>query len=279
MQGKVCIVTGANTGIGKETARALAMGGAHVVIGCRDPVRGAAACAELAADVDGAELTALDLDLASLASVRAFAAEFIARFDRLDVLVNNAGIWSGRRQLTTDGFELTFGVNHLGHFLLTHLLRDRLIASAPARVVTVSSALYARGRIDFDDLQTERSYSRTRAYGAAKLANVLFTVELARRLEGSGVTANVLHPGAVASDFIRELPDFIRWAAGLVLASPERGARTSVWAATSPELAGVSGAYFSGCRIRALRGPARDPEIAARLWEVSADLAGLPRPS
>lgn len=280
MTGKVVLVTGANSGIGKETARELARRGARVVMTARDPVRGEAALEEVRATTGG-EADLLLLDFASLASVRDAAAEYRARYGRLDVLVNNAGLVLGERRVTADGYEMTFQVNHLGPFLLTNLLLDLLRASAPARVVNVTSAAHRSVRgLDFDDLMATRRYRAMEAYARSKLANILFTVELARRLDGTGVTANAVHPGSVATGFGRDGDTSGLLAFGLRLAapfmkSPGRGARGPVWLASAPELEGVSGQYFAGTRRRTPSRAARDPAAAARLWEVSERLTGL----
>lgn len=278
MKGKIVIVTGANAGIGKVTASQLAAMGAKVVMVCRDRGRGEAALQEVRAK-SGGDVELMLCDLGSLASIRAFAGELEARHGRLDVLVNNAGAIIGERKTTADGFEMTFGVNHLGYFVLTHHLLDLLKKSAPARVVNVASAVHTQGRLDWDDLQYERRpYAQFQAYADSKLCNVLFTVELARRLEGTGVTVNCLHPGVVATSFgstgSRLLQVLVKLAAPL-LTSPEKGARTSVYLASSPEVDGVTGKYFSRSREARPHADAMDPAITRRLWEVSAKLTGL----
>ncbi len=273
------VVTGANSGIGKEAARALAGMGATVVMASRDPGRGAAAAEEVRATTGNADSRDLRLDLASLDSVDAFADEVLSRFDRLDVLLNNAGLVVGHRRQTVDGFEETIGVNHLGPFHLTRRLLDRLEASAPARIVNVSSVIHkgATAGMLLADLQSEYSYAQMEAYAKSKLANVLFTRELARRLEGTGVTANCLHPGVIRSRFARD-GDARGWLrlvypiAAPVMTSPRRGARTSVYLASSPEVEGVSGRYFVRRRERLASAPGRDSVAAAWLWEESERL-------
>ena len=286
MTGKTVVVTGGNSGIGLETAVALTRAGARVVVTARDRARGEAAVAEIArrAGSDGVELVVFDL--ASLASVRAGAAEILERCERLDVLVNNAGIVLSERRLTPDGLEATFAVNHLGPFLLTGLLLDRLKASAPARIVNVASTAHkgAPRGLDFDDLQSERHYRAMPVYSKSKLANIYFTTELARRLEGTGVTANCLHPGTVATGYGRDGDTGGVLAFGLrvitpFILTPEKGARTSVYAASSPELAGVSGRYLVACRPRTPSKAARDGEAAARLWEASEKLVAERSPA
>jgi NAD(P)-dependent dehydrogenase (short-subunit alcohol dehydrogenase family) len=249
MDGRTVVITGGNAGIGKETAVALAREGARVIFTSRDATRGADALAEIA-ERSGGRAEVMPLDLASLASVRDFAADVLATTDRIDVLVNNAGLVLTDRRITEDGFEMTFGVNHLGHFLLTDLLRERLVASAPARVVVLASFAhrFAWRGLDFDDLMSERRYSGFDVYARSKLANILFTRELARRLDGTGVTANSLHPGYVASHFGRDGDaGNLDWAmdlgAKLFAISPERGARTSVYLAGDAAVTTATGGY------------------------------------
>ena len=272
MHGKVCIVTGANSGIGRVAALELAERGATVVLICRNEERGAPVLEEI--ERRGGSATLLAADLASQRQVRAAAAAFRERFDRLDVLINNAGVagW-GTRLVSEDGLELTFAVNHLAPFLLTELLLDRLKASAPARVVTVSSAAHKNVALDFDDLQGERRYSGFGAYSRSKLANILFTRELSRRLEGTGVTANCLHPGVVATGIFRNIPRWMRaiLTSPLVL-SPEKGADTLLYLATAPEIAEVSGGYFVRRKPARTSRASQDAEAARRLWEASEAL-------
>lgn len=276
---KVCVVTGGNSGIGLHAAIGLARQGARVAIVSRDRAKGEAALAELKekAQVDQADL--IVGDLGSLAQVRALAQEVLGRYPRLHVLVNNAGLWMTERKLTPDGLETTFAVNHLGPFLLTNLLLERLVESAPARIVNVSSAGHAQGRIAWDDLQSERRFGKVQAYCDSKLMNVLFTRELARRLEGTGVTANALHPGVVNTNLSSNSTGLMRFfwdlLAPIFFISPEKGARTTLHVATSPALEGVSGKYFSASREKTPARAARSDEDARRLWEVSERLAGL----
>ncbi|MCB0972844.1 MAG: SDR family NAD(P)-dependent oxidoreductase [Acidimicrobiales bacterium] len=281
LTGKVIIVTGANAGLGYETAVALGAMGATVVMTARNPDRGAAAHEAALARSPGADLVLGELDLASFASIRSFAAWFLDRFDRLDVLVNNAGLILDGRQETTDGFEMTFGVNHLGHFLLTDLLRDRLVASAPSRVVVLTSLAHrlAVGGLHRDDLQSTRRYRGFPTYCRSKLANAQFVTELARQLDGTGVTVNGVHPGSVNSHFGGDgdtgvMGWFIARFGRIVLRSPRAAARTQVLLASSDEarIAGVTGGYFShGRRWRASR-QARNAEAARWLWAESERL-------
>jgi NAD(P)-dependent dehydrogenase (short-subunit alcohol dehydrogenase family) len=275
---KAAVVTGANSGIGLETARGLARAGYRVVLLCRNADRAEAAKADIDASVRGASTEIVLGDLGSLASVRAAAAEIQGRLDRLDVLVNNAGITLRKREVTADGHEAMWATNHLGPFLLTNLLLPLLQASAPARVVNVASDAHKWGRIHFDDLEATRGYGLMSfpRYGETKLMNMLFTLELARRLEGTGVTVNCVHPGAVATN-IGAPPKLIARITRVILKSPEEGARASLKVALDPELATISGSYFNARKNidgkRAKR--ARDAALAARLWAVSADTVGL----
>ena len=277
MHGKVCVVTGANSGIGKETALGLARLGATVVLVCRSQERGAAALAEIEQQSGNDSVSLLVADLSSQRQVRRVAAAYRQQFDRLDVLVNNAALSRRHRAVTEDGVELTLAVNHLAPFLLTNLLLDRLKASAPARVVTVSSAAHKDAEINFADLQGEQSYATFGfgAYSQSKLANVLFTYELARRLAGTGVTANCLHPGVVATAIFRDTPLLLRL--GLALARPfilgsAQGADTVLYLATAPEVAEVSGRYFEKRKPVQSSPRSYDTEVARRLWEVSEAL-------
>ena len=274
MQGKRVLITGGNSGIGLVAARELARQGAEVILACRDTDKTQQALTAINAD---AAIPAVNLpvDLASLASVRNLAEAFLERHDRLDVLINNAGLFPTRQQFTADGFEMQIGVNHLSHFLLTNLLLDTLRGSAPARIVTVSSKLHSKGQIDFDSFKGVPKYSAQAAYNQSKLANVLFSAELAARLEGSGVTANALHPGGVATDIVRDLPWLVRKLIGLIFISPEEGAKTTLMLASDPALATTSGAYFDQCQRRDPSPLVNDTALRARLWNASAEAVGL----
>jgi retinol dehydrogenase 12 len=269
LSGRTFLVTGANTGIGLATARGLAARGARVHLACRSADKGQAAAARIAAGTGNDAVGFLPLDLASLASVRQCAEAFLALGQPLHGLINNAGV-GGRRGLTEDGFELNFGVNHLGHFALTTALAGQLAASAPARVVMVSSdAHYQAGGIDFGALRRPtRSLTGLREYAVSKLCNVLFAQELARRMQERGVTACALHPGVVASDMWRRVPWPVRPLLKLRLLSTGQGAQTSLYCATAPELAGVSGRFYDRCRERE-PSPAATPELGRLLWEHS----------
>lgn len=268
MIGKICLVTGATDGIGKVTARVLAERGATVVGVGRDPAKIQATLAEVG-DTPGS-LEFLTADLSSQAQIRALAAEFKRRYDSLHVLINNAGALFTSYRESVDGIEMTFALNHLAYFLLTNLLLDRLIASAPARIINVSSNAHSGSTINFDDPGYRRHYSGWTAYGSSKLANILFTYELARRLEGTGVTANAVHPGFVNSNFQR--------AAGLNVRGPltsEEGADTQLWLATSEEVEGITGRYFVRRRDTPSSDVSYDQAVARRLWAVSAEMVGL----
>lgn len=272
LAGKHVIVTGANTGIGKVTAIALARAGARVWLACRSRERTQAVLDEI-----GANAELLPLDLASLASVREAAAAFLALDAPLHLLVNNAGL-AGQRGQTRDGFELAFGVNHLGHFLFTILLLERLKASAPARIINVASRSHyqARRGIDWERLRGRtRTLTGLEEYAVSKLANVLFTRELARRLHGAGVTVCSLHPGVIASEIWRGVPWPLRQLMLGFMKTPEEGALTGLWCATAPEIVERSGGYFDGCRERRPSRFALDVALAGELWRRSEAWAGL----
>jgi NAD(P)-dependent dehydrogenase (short-subunit alcohol dehydrogenase family) len=277
MAGKIVLITGASQGIGKATALGLGRMGARLCLVVRDPEKGKAVAAQIAAE-GNREVEVLCADLASQAEIRRIAAEFDARHERLDVLVNNAGAIFPTRKTTVDGIEQTFALNHLAYFMLTCLLRDKLKASAPSRVINVSSAAHGTGRIDFDDLGGERKYSLGKAYAQSKLANVLFTHELARRLVGTGVTANCLHPGVVSTGFGRAEPGWFKLAVRLLtpfMITEDKGAETSIYLASSPDVEGVTGAYFVKSKRRRSSKPSYDADLARRLWEVSEKMTGV----
>ncbi|HEY7092782.1 MAG TPA: SDR family oxidoreductase [Ktedonobacterales bacterium] len=275
---KVCLVTGATSGIGWETAKALATRGATVALVGRDAERTQKAIDGIRASAPNAQLESYLADLSAQEQVRRLAREFQSRHDRLDVLINDAGAMFPTRKTSVDGIEMTLALNHLAPFLLTNLLLDTLKASAPSRVVTVSSDAHQSAKVNFDDLQLARGYGPWRAYGQSKLMNVLFTNELARRLAGSGVTANALHPGFVASNFGKSEGAF--WAAFTLMRpfmiSAEKGAQTVIYLASSPDVAGATGGYYVKCKPARSSSIARDEATARRLWEVSERLTGLP---
>jgi NAD(P)-dependent dehydrogenase (short-subunit alcohol dehydrogenase family) len=278
LTGQACLVTGATGGIGLETARALAKRGATVIAHGRNEARSQAAVADIQASTGNEHVAPLVADLSDLAQVRRMAADLKARYPRLDLLVNNAGAFYMRRQESADGYELTLAVNYLSHFLLTNLLLDTLRASAPARIVNVTSGIHHGGKIQWDDLQMERRYAGQRAYAQAKLAVVMFTQELARRLAGEGVTANAVHPGWVATGIGMGHGLFSK-ALTAVMArfalSPVEGAATSLYVATSPELEGVTGGYYANEASEEPSPASRDRAQAERLWVVSSQLVGL----
>ena len=276
VEGRRCIVTGGTSGIGRAAATELALLGAEVTVVGRDPAKTEA----MAADISSATGRPVDIALADLGSQRALrslAAELLSRYPRIHVLINNAGVINQKRTLTVDGIESTLAVNHLAPFLLTALLMERLQASAPARVVTVASDAAKGSRIDFDDIGHERDYRGMRVYGQSKLANILFTHELARRLEGTGVSATCVHPGVVGTGWGKNDSGPLKL--GLTLArpflrSPRKGAETVVWLASSPEVQGESGGFYVDRRRRNPPEPI-DDSAAGRLWEVSLELCGL----
>eukprot|EP00276_Gloeochaete_wittrockiana_P011602 CAMPEP_0184371166 /NCGR_PEP_ID=MMETSP1089-20130417/163242_1 /TAXON_ID=38269 ORGANISM="Gloeochaete wittrockiana, Strain SAG46.84" /NCGR_SAMPLE_ID=MMETSP1089 /ASSEMBLY_ACC=CAM_ASM_000445 /LENGTH=334 /DNA_ID=CAMNT_0026713879 /DNA_START=164 /DNA_END=1169 /DNA_ORIENTATION=+ len=309
LSAKVAIVTGATSGIGKETARVLAHQGAHVILGCRDVKNAELVAQELikvtknskveVIPLDLASLASVDhllsslnikvtknskvevipLDLASLASVRSFAEQFKSTKLPLHILIDNAGVMATPRSLTRDGFELQFGVNHLGHFLLTNLLLEQLRESAPARVVVVSSNLHEKGHINFEDIMSEKSYDRWGAYGQSKLANILFARELNRRMAGTGVTVNAVHPGFIPTDLTRNInpfaPYLFKYIVSPFLKSIPQGAATTVNVEVNPALANVGGKYFTNCQEETPAAEALNDQVAQRLWDLSEKLVGL----
>lgn len=278
MGGKVVLITGGTSGIGKAAATALVAMGARVIVVGRNAERGAAALAEITADSHNDSVELMLADLSRQSEVRRLAQEFLERHDRLDVLVNNAGLVQSRRTETADGLETTFAINHLAPFLLTNLLLDRLEESAPSRVLTTSSEAQRWGSLDFDDLQSRRGYRGFPVYGMTKLANIMFTYELAARLAPSGVTANCFHPGAVNTNFGQNnsgpMTLFFRVSKPF-MRTPEQGADTLIWLASSPDVAGVSGKYFSDREEIPAKKTANDPLARKKLWEASEELTGL----
>jgi NAD(P)-dependent dehydrogenase (short-subunit alcohol dehydrogenase family) len=279
MTGKNVLITGGTGGIGRAAAIALASMGARVGITGRDRARAEHAAVAIARESGNPSVDVFVADMSSQAEVRRLADEVLAAYPRLDVLLNNVGGFWANRHVTPDGLEHTFALNHLAPFLLTNLLLERLIASAPARVVTVSSGAHSMGRIDFDDLMGDGTYSGQRAYNQSKLANVMFTYEMARRLQESGVTATVLHPGMTSTGFGAE--DTARGWRPLIavmrpfMKKPRQGAETPVYLASSPEAEGLTGQYFADRQAKQSSDLSYDAEAAARLWRVSADLVGL----
>jgi len=278
MKGKIVLITGATSGIGKETALGLAKMGATVVLVGRSREKLDRVAGSIASATGNRTIDTMICDLASMENVRKLASNFKQKYQRLDVLINNAGEIVGERRTTVDGFEYTLALDHLSHFLLTMLLLDQIKASAPARIINVSSAAHMFGHIDFDDLMGEKKYNPMKAYGQAKLANLLFARELARRLAGTGVTANAVHPGTVRTNFGKGMKG--RWRIFLWLGSPfmigaEEGAETSIFVASSPEVAGVTGKYFAKKKETRSSKRSHDQAAAERLWEVSSKLTGI----
>jgi NAD(P)-dependent dehydrogenase (short-subunit alcohol dehydrogenase family) len=278
MRGKICLVTGGTNGIGKATAQALARMGAMVIIVGRDAQKTSQVVQEIRAASGNPGVGSMLADLSSEQEVRRLADEFKSKYSHLHVLLNNAGAVFMQRQLSVDGIEMTFALNHLASFLLTNLLLDTLKASAPARIINVSSNAHATGKIEFEDLQGERGYS-PRVYENSKLANILFTGELARRLEGTGVTVNALHPGFVATGFAKNngkvMSALVSIFVPLVARSPAKGAETSIYLASSPTVEGITGEYFYDSHVIPAALQATDMVVARKLWDVSAEMVHL----
>jgi retinol dehydrogenase-14 len=283
MTSKTIIITGAGDGIGLECASQLARTGDHLVLVGRNPDKTTAAVARLNQESPQTEVDSFTADFASLADVRRLAGDLLAAYPRIDVLINNAGTAYGKRQVTTDGYEATFAVNHLAGFLLTELLLDRIVASGSGRIVNTASVGHYRGTMDFEDLGYERGYQIMRAYSRSKLANVLYTRNLAVRLGGTGVTANCLHPGAVATNIWAGAPaiaqPLLAVAKRLLMVSPAQGGATLNYLASSPDVEGLSGGYYEKNRLKAAADLAQDEELGRRLVEVSRGLVGLGTPT
>jgi NAD(P)-dependent dehydrogenase (short-subunit alcohol dehydrogenase family) len=293
LRGKTAVVTGTSSGLGIETARALAKAGARVVMAARDPQKNAAALAAIRAQLPHAELEGVTLDLGDLGSVRAAAAQILAAHPRIDLLINNAGIMACPLSRTAEGCELQFGTNHIGHFLFTGLLVPALKRAAPARIVSLSSGGHRTGAMDFDDPQFERRpYNNWVAYGQSKTANALFAVGLTRRLQKFGITANAVHPGSIATELgrhltaadVKQLAEWASSGAEIRYKTPAQGAATQVWAAVAPELENIGGRYLEDCQLAAAtdqqqalsgyRAYAVDPAAAQRLWALSERIVG-----
>jgi NAD(P)-dependent dehydrogenase (short-subunit alcohol dehydrogenase family) len=278
MHGKVCMVMGATSGVGLVTAQALAREGATVIVVGRNPERGAATVSRIQQETGNSAVELMVADLSVQAQVRQLASEVQRRFAHLDLLINNAGALFNQRQLSHEGIEMTFALNHLAYFLLTNLLLDRLKTSASARIINVSSEAHRGARLDFANLQGQHSYRGWRAYARSKFANILFTYELARRLEGTGVVANVLHPGFVATNFGRNNRGItaVLWRVlQLAAISPEQGAETIIYLASSAEVKGITGRYFVKKKAVRSSEASYDRAAAERLWQVSVELTGL----
>ncbi|XP_063044635.1 retinol dehydrogenase 12-like isoform X2 [Engraulis encrasicolus] len=286
LDGKTVLITGANTGLGKETAVDLASRGARVILACRDMGRGGRAAEEIRKRSGNGNVLLKQLDLASLESVRRLATDVLATEERLDILINNAGIMMCPKWQTEDGFEMQFGVNHLGHFLLTNRLLPILKKSTPSRVVNVSSLAHEKGKIHFDDINLDKDYEPMRSYQQSKLANVLFSRELAKRLEGSGVTVYSLHPGVIRTELGRYLSESLGLVQRLlfsvvfrllspILKNTKQGAQTTIHCAVEESIANTSGLYYSDCAPKQPAPQACDDEAAKRLWDLSSSMVGL----
>ncbi|GCC22551.1 hypothetical protein chiPu_0000939 [Chiloscyllium punctatum] len=275
LDGQTILITGANTGIGKETARDLARRGAVIIMACRDTEKGEAAAKEITEETGNSYIVVKKLDLADTKSIQEFAKQINEEYQHLNILINNAGVMMCPYSKTVDGFELQFGVNHLGHFLLTYLLIDLIKQSTPSRIINVSSTAHTMGGINFDDLNSEKNYSPMKAYAQSKLANILFTRELARKLEGAGVLVFSLHPGVVRTELSRHLNPAVRF--GLTMLrpftkSPSEGAETTLFCAVAEELEEETGQYFADCKRANCSQAAQDDEKAKKLWEVSCQM-------
>jgi len=278
MRGKTCLITGATQGVGFATAKALATKGARVVLVGRDETRTARAVTRIKEETGNSKVSYLIADLSSFDAVRELARTFKNAHSTLDVLINNAGGMSRRRKVTSDNFELSWKVNHLAYFLLTAELLPLLKASSPARIINVASTAHYRGQIDFDDLQGEKHYAMWKAYQQSKLANVMFTYALARRLEGTGVTANCLHPGLVASGFVANIGPLEKLFAPLiklVMISPEEGAKTSIYLASALGVASINGKYFDKGQPMRSSDASYNEDVQERLWALSAEQTGV----
>ncbi|XP_031716854.1 retinol dehydrogenase 11-like isoform X2 [Anarrhichthys ocellatus] len=282
LEGKTVLITGGNTGIGKETAVDLAKRGARVILACRDMDRGNKAAEEVKKRSGNDNVIVKKLDLASLQSVRQLAKDVLASEGRLDVLINNAGVMSCPKWQTEDGFEMQFGVNHLGHFLLTNCLLDLLKKSASSRIITVSSLAHQRGQIYFDDIHQEKDYHPWKSYAQSKLANVLFTRKLAKKLQGTGVTTYSLHPGIIRTELGRHFwPTMPLWKRVVytplmfLIKSPTEGAQTTIYCAVEESLQNESGLYYSDCAPKTAAPQGLDDEAAKKLWDLSASMVGL----
>jgi NAD(P)-dependent dehydrogenase (short-subunit alcohol dehydrogenase family) len=275
VKGKICLITGATSGIGKETAIELAARGAILVLPVRDIMKGETLKAEILEKTPEAQIEIMPCDLASFDSIRSFVDAFKTRYDQLHILINNAGMWETKKKFSEDGIEMTFAVNHLAPFLLTNLLLKTIKTSAPARIINVSSESHRRGTINFKDLEFSRRYSGIKAYGQSKLANILFTKKLSQLLKGSGVTANCLHPGFVKTAIFDTLPRPVFWLMRPFMVTPVKGAETTLYLATSDDVANFRGEYFVDRKPKKPNKEALRKDIADRLWEISANYVGL----
>jgi len=276
MEDKICIITGANSGIGKATALGLAKVNATIVMLCRNKEAGEIAQKEIIEESGNKKIDLLLCDLSSQEQIRSFVDEFKQKYQNLNVLINNAGVMASKRKLSVDGFEMNFAVNHLAPFLLTNLLLDMLKMSAPSRIINVSSGAHKMAKIDFDDLQSENKKHRLfRVYGVSKLALMLFSYELSRKLDGTGVTVNTVHPGVANTNLGRDMSKFGRRFGKLFFKNPEKGAETSIFLASSPEVEGITGKYYIKKQQQESSNESYNEDYAKRLWEISAILTKL----
>ncbi|NVM54339.1 MAG: SDR family oxidoreductase [Candidatus Helarchaeota archaeon] len=275
MNGKIVMITGANSGIGKATTLGLAEMGATIVMVCRNRERGEDAFLEIKEKTGNPKIDLLIADLSSQQEIRNLVKEFKSKYQQLDILINNAAVVLSKRQTTVDGLETVFATNHLAPFLLTNLLLDVLKASAPARIINITSGLHSRAKMDFDDLQSEKKFGAFWTYNKSKLALMLFTYELARRLEGSGVTVNVVHPGVARTNLGRDMNWFSRGFTKIFFKSPKKCAETPIYVASSPDLEGVNGKYLANKKEKQSSKESYNEADAKRLWEISAELTGL----
>ncbi|TKJ27542.1 MAG: short-chain dehydrogenase [Promethearchaeota archaeon Loki_b31] len=276
MEGKICIITGANSGIGKATAIGLAMMNATIVMMCRSKERGEEVQKEIIELTGNKKVDLLLCDLSSQESIRKFVSEFKSKYQKLHILINNAGVMLSKRVISVDGFEMNFAVNYLASFLLTNLLLDVLKKSAPSRIINVSSAAHRMAKMDFDDLQSEkRKYRLFKIYGISKLALMLFSFELNRRLEGTSVTVNTVHPGVVNTNLGQDQSSFSKGFAKLFFKKPEKGAETSIYLASSQEVEGITGKYFAKKQQKQSSEESYNEDYAKRLWELSTDMTQL----
>ena len=271
---RICMVTGATSGIGRETALELARMGLKVVLPVRNMKKGEALLEEIHALTGNGKAVLFECDLESMASIRDFAAAFLKQYDRLDVLINNAGIWDTKRSVSRDGVERVFAVNHLAPFLLTNLLLDAVKASPGGRIINVSSNAHRAGKMNFSDLEGKKKWNHIRAYSQSKLANILFTRQLSKKLNGSKATANSLHPGFVQTSLFNGFPGWMMGLISPVMLSTQEGAQTSLYLAASPEVEDINGAYFAKKRIKTPSAAARDDGQAEKLWAVSMEYVG-----
>lgn len=271
MNDKICLITGATSGIGKETAFALAGMGFHIVIPARNIEKAKNVKKEILKSNGNSTVEIMYCDLASLKDVKRFAHEFRSKYDQLDVLINNAGIWETKRKESVDGIELTFAVNHLAPFLLTNELLDLILSTPGSRIINLASEAHRYGSINFNDIEFRKSYSHMKVYSQSKLANILFTKELMRRLYGKDVTVNALHPGVVATQLFSNMGSIVKFFGNLFMISPRKGAQTSIYLAESFEVANTTGEYFKNKRIKASSKESNNPVIAEKLWKLSED--------